>query len=114
LGRDAGNLACKFLFRIYGTGQTGLSASRSGYKIENAKQPSVVGPQFYEIKPGLASQGGKTLWRVLVGMLRQDLFTRAEVKLSILYANCLISLADQIHLDAACFSVVYGAVFPLV
>ena len=42
--RDAGNPACKFLVRKYTDEQTGLSASRSGYKIEYAKQPRVIGP----------------------------------------------------------------------
>ena len=111
--RDAGNPACKFLVRKYADEQTRLSASRSGYKIEYAKQPRVVGPQFDEIKSGLASQRDETLWRVLVGMLGQDFFTAAETKLSITYVNCLVGRADQIHLDATCFRVVNRAVSPL-
>src|SRR5207249_9277316 len=65
--------------------KTELSASLSHYKIENAKQAGIVGPQFNEIKPGLASQRDETFWRVLVRMLGQDFFTGVETKLSSAY-----------------------------
>jgi len=109
---DAGNPACMFLIRKYASAQTGLSASRCGYKVEHAKQPSVVGPQFEESKSRLASQSDETFRRMLVGMLGQNFLTSAEMKLSILYANRLIGRADQIHLDAACFRVVNSTVLP--
>src|SRR5437867_6188971 len=97
-GRDAGNPACKILVRKYADEQTGLSASRSRYKIENAKQAGVISPQFDEIKPGLASHRDETFWRVLVRMLGQDFFTGAEAKLSSANVNCLVGRTDQIHL----------------
>ncbi len=102
-GGDAGNPACEVLVRKYADEQTGLSASHSRYKIENAKQAGVVGPQFEEIKPSLASQRDETSWRVLVRMFGQDFFTGAEAKLSSAYVNRLAGRTDQIHLDAACF-----------
>jgi len=102
-GCDAGNPASKSFVRKYADEQTGLSASRSGYKVEYAKQAGVVGPQFDEFKRGLASQRDETLWRVLVRMLGKDFFPGAKAKLSIAYVNCLIGRADQIHLDATGF-----------
>lgn len=66
---DAGNPACMFLTRKYASAQTGLSASRCGYKVEHAEQLGVVSPQFDEIKSRLASQSDETFRRVLIGML---------------------------------------------
>ena len=113
-GGDAGNPACKLLAGNCASGQTGLSASRSGYEIEPPKQTRVVSPQFDEIESRLASESDETFRRVLVGMLSQDFFTGTEKKLSILYANRLDRRADQIHLDATGFGVVDGAVLPSV
>jgi hypothetical protein len=64
-----------------------MSASRCDYKIKYAKQTRVVSPKFGEIKSRLASQRDETFRRVLVGMLGQNFFTSAEMKLLILYAT---------------------------
>src|SRR5438552_6899192 len=96
----AGNRACKFQVCKHARAQTGLSASRCCYKIENSEQTRIISPHANKLESRLAGERRELFRRIFVGELGDDLFASAKMKLLFVEMNKLINLADEIHFDS--------------
>ena len=68
--------------------------------MENREKLSRIGPDARELKTRRGRERGKSLDRMFVGKFRDDFFAGSEIKFTSAKVHGLLTLAEQVHLDA--------------
>src|SRR5215831_9644032 len=86
----------------------------SCHKVENTKQPRLVGPHANKVESSFGSKRSKLVWRIFIRILGDDFFPATEMELVFIEMYELVGFADEMHFDPAGVGIVDCPVPPLI